>query len=723
MRIEDYLGQDNIIGIEIWKNKYYHQNETFEDWLNRVSNNDSAIKELIIKKQFLFGGRILANRGLGNLGRKITYSNCYVMTPPEDNIESIFDCAKELARTYSYGGGCGVDLSKLSPNGAKINNAAKESSGAVSFMNLYDVTTATIGQSGRRGALMLSLSCEHPDIEQFIDIKNDLNKVTKANISIRMTDDFMDAVINNRPYTLHFLREQTGEIIKKTVLAKEIFAKIAKNNWNMAEPGMLFWDTINNWNLLTYHKEFEYGGVNPCAEEPLPPGGSCLLGSLNLSEFINKPFTNQASFQTEEFIRAVKTSVNGLNDILDEGLPLHPLKLQQESVGNWRQIGLGIMGLADMLIKLGVTYGSPNSIKVCRSIASTLVDTAIYQSAMLSKEQGPFPKYDFDALMQSDFFLENTSEDTKEAVAAYGMRNSQLLTIAPTGTISTMLGISGGIEPIFATYYNRKTESLHNTEKTYKVYTPITKEYMDKNNISDEKELPEFFVTAQQIHYLKRITMQSIWQQYIDASISSTVNVPEEFSVENVEQLYIEAWRANLKGITIFRNNCDRAGILTFDEAKPQFDHIVPISRKDIGTTHGETYCRKSACGTMYITVNKDINENIVETFVHTSKGGICKAHSDAVSRMVSLAMRSGIKIEEIVDQLAGIHCAGCIKSQSKVDGISCPDIMAKTIKEFAQQEQKIIATHKHPCPECGFDLQMSGGCVICSNCGHSKCQ
>ena len=264
MNVQEWLGADNQLGIDIWERKYRNEQETFDEWLERVSGGVQEVKQLIIDKKFLFGGRILSNRGLQNTGKKVSMSNCYVCDPPEDNLESIFDCAKKLARTYSYGGGIGVDLSKLAPNGAKVRNAAKESSGAVSFMDLYSLVTGLISQNGRRGALMISLSCDHPDIEEFIDIKNDLDRVTKANISIRITDKFMHAVIHDEEYELSFVREETGEEIKKIVRAKELFRKIAKNNWDMGEPGMLFWDNIDNWNLLSEFEDFHYAGTNPC---------------------------------------------------------------------------------------------------------------------------------------------------------------------------------------------------------------------------------------------------------------------------------------------------------------------------------------------------------------------------------------------------------------------------------------------------------------------------
>ena len=255
----------NQLSYDIWERKYRYNNESFDEWLDRVSGKDVNVKDLIKEKKFLFGGRILANRGTNKDGRKISLSNCYVITPPEDNLESIFECATKLARTYSYGGGCGIDIGKLSPKGARIHNAAKETSGAVSFMDLYSMVTGLIGQNGRRGALMISIPCDHPDLEEFIGIKSDLDRVTKANISIRITDKFMAAVKNKKPYKLKFTRVETGEQIFKEVNAYDLFHKICEMNWDYAEPGMLFWDRIENWNLLSADSSFKYGGVNPCA--------------------------------------------------------------------------------------------------------------------------------------------------------------------------------------------------------------------------------------------------------------------------------------------------------------------------------------------------------------------------------------------------------------------------------------------------------------------------
>lgn len=746
MTVQEWLGTENQLGQDIWERKYKYENETFDEWINRVSGGNSEIANLIKEKKFLFGGRILANRGLENKGRKISLSNCYVIEPPEDNIESIFDCAKKLARTYSYGGGCGVDISKLSPRGAKVNNAAKETTGSVSFMDLYSMVTGLIGQAGRRGALMLSLSCEHPDLEEFIGIKSDLDRVTKANISIRITDKFMAAVKNKTPFTLSFTRLETGETITKEIDAYEMFHKMCEMNWDYAEPGMLFWDRINNWNLLSCDDEFEYAGTNPCAEEPLPAGGSCLLGSINLAEF-----ACDTGFDFESFKHCVKSSVIALNEVLDEGLPLHPLKEQRESVYDWRQIGLGIFGLADLLIKLGIKYGSPEAIDLCDMIGHTMADMAIKTSAVLAKEYGVYPKYKPEAVEQSAFYSKNALGETKELVESFGLRNSQLLTIAPTGSLSTMLGVSGGIEPIFANYYTRKTESLKGHDEYYKVYTPIVKEYMDKHGLKDDSELPGYFVTAQTLDYKNRIYMQSVWQSHIDASISSTVNVPNDFTVEQVEGLYMTAWDAGLKGVTIFRDGCKRAGILTIKEnvedivEKPHRLERGMIIKADDNCI-GKKRTLRTGCGTLHCEAFFDPdNGQLLETYFSKGSSGGCNNFMIGLSRMISLAARGGIDVYSIVDQLksSGTCPSYAVRTATKHDtskGSSCPVAIGNALLEmyeemmdevgFSDVEEKelevitpkIVPVSKAKCPQCGGELVFEGGCNTCKNCGWSKC-
>ncbi len=754
MELEEYLGKDNTLGMDIWEKKYRFNGESFDQFVERISGGDKAVADLVCQKKFLFAGRILANRGLYKYGKKITYSNCYVVAAPDDNIESIFETAKSLARTYSYGGGCGVDIGKLRPRGAKVNNAAKTTSGSTSFMQLFSMVTEIIGQNGRRGALMITIPCSHPDLADFIDIKSDLTKVTKANISVRITDDFMQAVEKHRKYMLMFSVPDTGEVIQKEIDAYQMFAHLAEMNWDYAEPGMLFWDRIRSWNLLAHTKDFEFAGTNPCAEEPLPAGGSCLLGTINLSAYVP-----DGTFDFKTFSADVKTAVTALNDVLDEGLPLHPLAEQRESVKNWRQIGLGVFGIADMLIQLGIPYGSAKALELCERIGRSMINSSLIRSAELAKEKGSFPKCSLEDIVSTPFFIENADKETVKIVRdCGGLRNSQLLTIAPTGSISTMLGISGGIEPVFSISYTRKTESLHGKAVYYKVFTKIVQDYMDTHGIKDEKDLPGFFVTADTLDYRERIKMQAVWQKHIDASISSTVNVPAGFTKEETEKLYLTAWKSGLKGVTIFRDGCRRTGILTHDDAgaekngAPKRGEIVRISDQLVGkkrTLH-------TGCGTLHCEAffNPETGK-LMETFLTKGSKGGCNSFMVGLSRMISIAARGGVSIDDIVDQLEStIDCPSYIvrtamrrdtspgSSCPKAVGIALTDMyeeiqrqlkdgtttgMREEIKERISAEKNAADCSeclliKNPCPICGQELVFENGCHSCRNCGYTKC-
>lgn len=783
MFVEEWLGKENQLGVDIWKKKYQRNGESFENWLERVSGGDADVAELIADKKFLFGGRILSNRGIND--EKVTYSNCYVISPPEDNIESIYDTAKKLARTYSYGGGCGIDISKLAPCGAKVNNQAKSTSGAVSFMDTFSQVTEQIGQNGRRGALMISIDCTHPDLEKFITVKSDLNKVTSANISVRVTDRFMVAVKNDEDWELYYKRNETGEEIKKTVKARNIFDLLCRNNWDYAEPGILYWDRITNWNLVSNDKDFEYAGVNPCAEEPLPAGGSCLLGAINLAEFVRN-----GKFDWDDFNRTVNIAVKALNDVLDEGLERHPLAEQRKTVRDWRQIGLGIMGLADMLINLGIEYGSPDSIALCDSIGYSMARNAIVASADIAGYAGCYDKYNEQYVTTSPFFTEHIKPDDEEAwsfVEANGMRNSQLLTIAPTGSISTMIGVSGGIEPIFANYYERTTKSLHGHDEVYKVYTPIVKEYMDAHNIKDELGLPSYFVTSATIPIKRRIDMQSVWQKHIDASISSTVNLPNEATVDDVKDLYMYAWEKHLKGITVYRAGCKRAGILNAGpnkdtESKPESTSSI-LPRGSIIEPSNDLIGKKrkiqTGCGSLHVLAFFDpIDGTLQEVYFNKGSTGGCANFMTGLSRMVSLLCRAGVDIMTIKDQLdsTGVCPSYATRKATHHDtskGSCCPmaignalvemynemqselddkedDIpitsrkinkASKTLAEnfnkateainkvadkFAQLAKDSDNVYNAPtevCPECGEPIVHIGGCVQCPNCSWSRCE
>lgn len=746
MTVEQWLNNDEL-AITIWKNKYRFEDESLDDWFKRVSGGNEIVEEQIRAKKFIFGGRILANRGLSDKNRKITYSNCYVVAPPEDNLESIFECGAKLARTFSYGGGCGIDISNLRPSGAKVNNAAKTTSGAVSFMDFYSYITGLIGQSGRRGALMISISCDHPDLEEFIEIKSDLDKVTKANISVRVSDKFMEAVVKGETLILKFVTD-TGETITKEVEAYPIFRKLAQMNWDYAEPGILFWDRITSWNLLSNNKEFSYAGVNPCAEEPLPAGGSCLLGSINLAEFVTK----ERKLDLSSLRETIQVAVIALNEVLDEGLPLHPLQEQRDSVAEWRQIGLGVMGLADMFIKLRVKYGSTTSRSILESIGHELIMTALETSSILAANCGPYPKFNRDYVIRTPFFKNLDSGDMNDLrfqslhddICKYGLRNSQLLTCAPTGSIATMLGVSTGCEPIFATSYTRKTESLVNEEKYYKVYTPIIKKLIDEG--FSEETLPEYVVTSEQIPYRERIKVQATLQKFIDASISSTINLPESATIDDVETIYRLAWEEGLKGVTVYRSGCKRGAVLSKNpvikeclkrpesveaklirfkngsenwiafvgliDGRPYeiFTGINNIEDFPIPTsvTEGEIIKVKDALGKRY-------DFQYTDKYGYTNRlGGLSRIFNQEYwnyAKLISALLRGGIELDKVVKIIDGMHFESDTLNTWK-NGVK------RAIKTFIVDG---VASHE-VCPDCGEHLIYEGGCTICKNCGFSKC-
>lgn len=750
MLVEQWLGKDNTLGIDIWNRKYRKGEETFDQWLDRVSNNNSDVRQAIIDKKFIPGGRILSNRGIKNT--RVTYSNCYVVTPPEDSLESIYESRTKLARTYSYGGGCGIDISNLAPAGAKVHNQAEKTSGAVSFMEGYSMTTEEIGQNGRRGALMISLDCHHPDLMDFIDIKTKEGKVTKANISVRVTDDFMRAVENDEDWVMSFTRKETGDTITKVEKARVIFDKLCENNWNWAEPGILFWDNICNYNLLSNNKDFKYAGTNPCAEEPLPAGGSCLLSSINLSAFVNE----DGKFDFDDFYRVVDIGVNYLNEVLEEGLMLHPLQEQRDSVAKWRQIGLGVMGVADMLIKMHLRYDSDEAIEHCRDVSMGMANHAMYVSASIASREGMYPGCTSN-IESTPFFKANADTLTRNVVERYGMANSQLLTIAPTGTISTMLGISGGIEPIFAKSYRRKTESLHGGTQYYDVLTPIYKDYAEKHGLTVNDKFPEWFVDSSEINYNKRIEMQSAWQKGIDASISSTVNLPNSATIEDVKNIYLNAWRCGLKGITVYRAGCKREGVLVSEEATTENKTLLKdedLPRGFIVDCTEELVGKKrkliTGCGSLHVLAYfNPINGSLQEVYFNKGSTGGCANFMTGLSRMVSLLCRAGVDIISIKDQLdsTGVCPSYATRTATKHDtsrGSCCPMAIGNALLDMWNEMQSEVTdvtdymSDEHPsndngsvltkpvyskCPECGEPLAREGGCVQCKSCGWSKCE
>lgn len=479
-------------------------------------------------------------------------------------------------------------------------------------------------------------------------------------------------------------------------------------------------------------------------EQPLAKHSACNLCSINLSEYVLNPFTQDVSFDWDSFVEDIDYIVEAMDDIIDENLKNHALEEQRNQVAKYRNLGIGIMGIHDMFIKYGFKYGDSLSKDLLKNIVNILFRTSVLASAKWGLLKGNFPGYEesiWEANILKEVFY---PEEIKALKKENHLRNCSLLSVAPCGSIGTMLNVSTGIEPWFSTHYIRNTKSLNGEkEQSYTVWAPVVKQAMDKHWFEDT------IVTANDLNYIDRIGIQAVVQNVCDTAISSTLNLPKSTTPEDIKKIYMYAWKMGLKGITVYVDG-SRDPILTTnpednkkEESKPIFDTITPVSRKTFGTTYGATHCKKCACGTLYITTNLDKDGNLVEVFTHTSKGGICQANLNAVTRMISLGLRSGIKIEEIEDQLKGIHCPACQMSRAKghpIDGLSCPDITAKTIKEFVASgwkvckdsekslekcedtEQKPLEKRENKCPECGESIINTGGCISCPNCGYSKC-
>lgn len=731
MELKNWL--DTQLGQDIWTRKYQNGDETFDQWLDRVSNGDDAVKDLILSKKFIFGGRILASRGITD--RKVTYSNCYVLPPVGDSIEEIYDTNKYLARTFSYGGGCGIDISQLRPKGSPVNNAALTTTGAVSFMETFNNTSQTIGQKGRRGALMISMDVNHEEIEDFMNAKTQNKKLEQCNISVRTDDLFMTRVIAG-----------DGN-------ANELMYKLAENNWNWGEPGMLFWDNINKETLLSeYIKngEFEFAGVNPCAEEPLPAGGSCLLGSLNLAEFVKDPFGKRPAFDIPSFKQAVKVAIRALNQVLDEGLPLHPLQIQRDSVAKWRQIGLGIMGFGDMLIKMRIPYGSDRCSNLIATIGMALCNVGLQESALLAKELGTFEAYNEDYILNS-FYMQSKIkegviyEETIDLIKAHGLRNSQLFTIAPTGSIGTMFGVSTGVEPIYdVNGFARTTKSLNAEDKVYMEYPIIVQRAIEADDIDMLNNKPAYLIGAKDLDFMSRVKTQADWQVWIDASISSTLNLPKESPVEDVFKAYVAAHELGCKGLTVFRDGCKKEGILkgVAKEEKPEPTQLNAI---DTDINHCIAFGSKlqTGCGSLWMTVyfHKKTGQ-LCHIFLNKGSKGGCNSYMVGLSRLISLAGKKGATVEEIVDQLKSVVACPSFVSRKTTetnisDGRSCAEAVGIELLKLHEQfkinylnqpeitQLKIdneVKIEIAKCPECGAELSHTGGCINCYNCGWTKC-
>lgn len=769
MTVEEWLGSDNELGIDIWNKKYRFNNESFDEWLDRVSGGNKDVRNLIQEKKFLFGGRTLANRGTGKKG---SFSNCYSRGFIEDNLDDLMQASVDIAKTFKAQGGQGLSLSKIRPKGAPINHGQFQSDGIIPFMEIYNRITESVSQGGsRKGALLMSLDAWHKEAEDFIKIKSEEGRIQKANLSLEIDNEFMECVSafykTGKVITKTIKREYDGGSIEYEVTPINLYKLMMQKAYDWGEPGCLFVNALRNYNLMQYCDDYQIETVNPCGEQPLPKHGACNLGSINLSAFIRDPFTESAYFNYMEFEHAVDIAVKALDVIIDENKDNHALPEQKRMALDYRNIGLGIMGLYDAMVKLGLRYGSQQSINFASTVMDCMLCQAIKTSHALAKKKGAFPKFSKE-LIRSHIFHTHSAELEFSEVSKYGLRNCSLISIAPSGSIGTMLDISTGCEPAFNISYKRKTESLNGKDKYYDVYIGVAKEYF---NVTGEKKLPYYFVTASDIDWHERIDMQSALQEHVDTGISSTINLHHDITLEEIEKLYLYAWESGLKGVTIFRDGCKRTGILSTDDNNDSSDTedtdtpdstgysvgnlprgvIIKADDNCIGKKRTLT----TGCGSLHISAYFDPDTgDLLETYFNKGSQGGCEKSLTGLSRMISLAARGGVDIYSIVDQLKSSGVCPSYATRRAVShdtstGSSCPvaigyallDMYQELQQELDDSEdneevQKVVEIVEPPkpekiddvigameCPEChSRNIAFEGGCISCKNCGWSKC-
>lgn len=727
---EEVLWAKDEVAYNVFRAKYAKDEmESPAMFCQRVASIcDESIRDkvecLLASGTFFFGGRTMYLAGRKN-EINAAGSNCYVVPIEDDTIEAIYEANKHMARIFSKGGGVGTDISILRPRNAKVNNAAKSSTGAVSFLDLFNETGNVISQHGRRGATMVSIDCSHPDIEELLDTKMKGDRLQSMNVSIKFTDEFMTAVDCDKPYTLKFDVKSTGEHIEKTIKAREFFKKFCECQWNWGDPGALFIDEFNDYNLLSGYDNFHILTTNPCAELPLGAWGSCNLGSINLAKFVDM-YTGK--FCWDDFANTVHVAVRALNNALDYSYDKQPYEENRKYILDWRPIGLGVFGYADMLVELGLEYGSDKALEFTRKLFHRLTNEAVKASALLCQDYfNTFCEYDYDKTADSKFF-QSLDDDTKEWVKKYGLLNGQLISIAPTGSISLLAGrYTGGCEPIYKLYYERTTHKLEEQGKTFRVFSHSIEDLLVRNELpmdtsaEDIKKMFPYVIESHDVEPIRRILTQATMQKYVDNSISSTVNLPESATPDDIFAIYDAAWQVGCKGITVFRDNCARGNILGLSkkEEKPTIlhDSLKPERRGDIGTLVGKTYTQVMGDGTkLYITVNwKD--DKLFEIFVNSERH---KDEVDGITRLISLSMRCGVSIDAIIKQLFKLNA----DSVGFAVGMTLNDAYTLDSHEPIVQEVEVEDRPREmECPEChSKNVKLSGHCWQCDSCGASGC-
>lgn len=687
--------------------------------------------------KFLPAGRITAGAGTK---RKVTLFNCFVMGTIPDDMGGIFEMLKEAALTMQQGGGIGYDFSTIRPKGALVHGVAADASGPLSFMDVWDSMCRTIMSAGsRRGAMMATLRCDHPDIEDFIEAKLDAARLRMFNVSVLITDAFMVAVKADRDWDLTF----EGNVYK-TVSARELWDRIMKSTYDFAEPGVIFIDRINQANNLNYCETI--AATNPCGEQPLPPYGACLLGSINLARLVKSPFEGDAQLDEGLLTDLVSIAVRMMDNTVD--VSNFPLNAQEREARNKRRIGLGVTGLADALLMVGEKYGSPKAVELTEKWLHALARVAYLASVDLAKEKGAFPLFDADPFLASGAMVKMDT-DVRESIANNGIRNALLTSIAPTGTISLYAGnVSSGIEPVFAYAYNRKVLQKDGSRTEEEVIDYAVQMWRDKFG---DKELPEYFVNAQTLAPTAHLKMQAAAQKWIDSSISKTINCPEDIDFEEFKNVYLEAFETGCKGCTTYRPNAVTGSVLSVSEtseAAPELDNGAdviymskPLDRPQ--SLEGRTYKLKwpDSEHAIYLTVNDVLlngHRRPFEVFVN-SKNMEHFAWTVALTRMISAVFRRGGDVSFVVEELKAVFDP---RGGAWVNGKYIPSILAAIggviekhliatgflageglgLKEDPKAQVVGLGDLK-ACPSCNqYELRMVEGCMTCASCGHSKC-
>ncbi|MBO9411030.1 MULTISPECIES: adenosylcobalamin-dependent ribonucleoside-diphosphate reductase [unclassified Ruegeria] len=752
------------IAEQIWDMKYRFKeadgtpiDQTVEDSWRRIARDLARVEddaahwedkfyEALEDFKYLPAGRITAGAGTA---RQVTLFNCFVMGTVPDSMGGIFDMLKEAALTMQQGGGIGYDFSTIRPRGADVKGVAADASGPLSFMDVWDAMCRTIMSAGsRRGAMMATMRCDHPDIEQFITAKSDPARLRMFNMSVLVTDPFMEAVKADGPWELQF----DGKVYH-TVQARDLWNKIMQATYDYAEPGVIFIDRINKANNLSYVETI--AATNPCGEQPLPPYGACLLGSINLARLVTDPFDDAARLNEAALQELVATAVRMMDNVVDASK--FPLAEQEAEAQDKRRIGLGVTGLADALLMLGLRYGSDEAARQTERWLHAIARAAYLASVDLAKEKGAFPLFDAEKYLASGT-MQQMDDDVRDAIREHGIRNALLTSIAPTGTISLYAGnVSSGIEPVFAYAYTRKVLQKDGSRTEEEVVDYAVQMWRDKFG---DVALPDYFVNAQTLSPSDHVKMQAAAQKWIDSSISKTINCPEDISFDAFKDVYMQAWDQGCKGCTTYRPNDVTGSVLTVSEsadkapgesadAPHQVDggEVVymsePLDRPQ--SLEGSTYKLKwpDSEHAIYLTINDIViggRRRPFEVFIN-SKNMEHYAWTLALTRMISAVFRRGGDVSFVVEELKAVFDP---RGGAWVQGKYIPSILAAIggvieqhlinigflegegmgLKSDPQaQVVNMDAPRGKACPSCGqFDMAMIEGCMTCRSCGHSKC-